>query len=331
MELVSRIDELKSETDLLAHAIDDAERNERWDDAINLKRQFHEKKLEMIEELDSDSALASTITARQLRQQVQSRPNVPRYETGVSAIDAELKGGIEVGTFVQLAGESFAGKTHLCLEILANIAKHRKTLFFNFEMGEKRIDDRFSKLLHTDEQWDNFLVNGKARKLNDIVKEIRNQARTGIKFFAIDSKMKIEVPEEPDDLKAFRKISNYLSKLAQQEEIIVFLINQMNEEDQKTGRLAFKGGGDQMYDADIALFYMVKKDKQQKPEQWQRVLVCRKNRQDERLFSVDLKLTSEGKTVGTNEAEVYEYHVDYKNSDGTLRKKEWYSMPTIGS
>jgi replicative DNA helicase len=295
-----RVEELKKETELIANAITNAESLHDWDKVIELKREYHGKKLEMLDEIESEGAVASTISAKDLKREVDSRPKVPRYETGIHALDTALKGGIEIGTFIQLAGESFAGKTHLTLEILSNISSYKEVLFFNFEMGDIRISHRLSRLLKTDAQWNNFRINSKARKLSDIIKEIKTTSRRNVKFFAIDSKMKIEVPEEKDDYRAFNKISKELAKLAQQEEIIIFLINQMNEEDQKNNRMAFKGSGDQMYDSDIALFYMVDKSGDNE-SQWVRTLVCRKNRQDEINFKVPLKLNYEGRTVGLSD------------------------------
>ena len=326
MQLVDKFEELAKEIREITLAVDSATKQENWDQVTVLKRELYTKKIEQIDELESENALASTLTAKQLRGDVEARPHIPRYETGIGALDEKLKGGIESGTFIQLAGESFAGKTHLTLEILSNISNANKVLFFNFEMGDTRISNRLYKLLTTEKQWNNFLINSKARKINDIIKEIKSRARDGIRFFAIDSKMKIEVPSENDAYKAINEISKQLSKVAQQEEIIIFLINQMNEEDQKNNRLAFKGSGDQMYDTDIALFYMVKKEKNVNPEQWKRTLVCRKNRQDEVLFSVDLHLDHTGKTVGDGVSYSYE---NIKQPEVTEYNKNNISMSVL--
>lgn len=288
---------LETENTSLVHQIDKADREDNFELSIKLKKQLYRNKLTMIEEIESQEQINSTINARTLKKQVDSKPHVPRYETGIVALDNQLKGGIEIGTFIQFAGESGAGKTTLVLEILSNISRYNKVLFFNFEMGDTRISTRLSRLLVNDEQWSNFLINSKARKLPDILKEITNKAQQGIKFFAIDSKMKIEVPEEQDTFKAINLISAELAKISQQLEIIVFLINQMNESDIKENRLSFKGSGDQLYDTDIALFYQLKKEKNVNPQQWKRRLICSKNRQDEVLFSLDLELNENGKTV----------------------------------
>jgi len=106
--------------------------------------------------------------------------------------------------------------------------------------------------------------------------------------------MKINVDSNEQDYQKFSKISKRLAELSQRLDIIIFLINQMNEDDIKNKRLAFKGSGDQKYDADIALFYV-------RDDEGNRKMICNKNRQDEYEFSIDLKLNSKGQTVDKNE------------------------------
>ena len=50
---------------------------------------------------------------------------------------------------------------------------------------------RLDKLLVTDAQLDNLIVDSRTRDLDQMINEIRIYAKKGIKFFAIDSKMKI--------------------------------------------------------------------------------------------------------------------------------------------
>ena len=251
---------------------------------------YLKKKLEALEAKRITVKDTKAVSAYDLIADVENRPNVPRYETGVIPLDAALNGGIEIGSFIQLAGASFSGKTHLTIEILSNIAQFKKVMFFNFEMGDRRIAHRFSKTLLTEEAKKNMMIHNSDRELSHIVQEIKIGAKNGIKFFGIDSKMKIDVSSEKDDHKKFSKISATLSKLTQENEIIIFLINQMSEEDDKNNRLAFKGSGDQLYDTDIALFYLVDKEEN-------RTLHCRKNRQDETNFKIALTLNEHGSTI----------------------------------
>ena len=258
----------------------------------SLKKELYENKIKMIEIITVEENRAG-ITARELKILVELRPKVPRYETGIEALDAKFLGGIEIGTFVQLAGESGVGKTHLLLEILSNIANYSKTVFFNFEMGDTRIIKRLNRLLQNEKQWDNLIIDKDSRNLEALSNEITLYAREGVKFFTIDSKMKIEVSGTQEEYQKFSSITSRLAKLSQQNDIIIFLINQMSEKDIKEKTLAFKGSGDQKYDSDISLFYV--KDKEGK-----RSLICNKNRQDEIEFKITLLLDANGKTISDN-------------------------------
>jgi len=154
------------------------------------------KKIELIELRKNKPTRSKSISAEELIEDVENRPTIARYATGIDALDNKLNGGIEIGSFVQLAGASFAGKTHLAIEILSTIANREKVLFFNFEMGDRRIAQRFSKSLDTEQARKNMMIHNDNRELSHIVEEIKHSYKTGIKFFAIDSKMKIEVSSE---------------------------------------------------------------------------------------------------------------------------------------
>jgi len=294
---VEQLEILDTRNKDLASLIETAEKNSDKN-RYELKRELYENKIKMIEIITLEEKRAG-ITARELKRLVELRPKTPRYETGIDALDYKFFGGIEIGTFVQLAGESGVGKTHLLLEILSNIANYSKTVFFNFEMGDTRIIKRLNKLLVNESQWDNLVIDSDTRNLDELCNEITLYAREGVKFFTIDSKMKIEVSGTQEDHKKFSSISNKLAKLSQQNDIIVFLINQMSEQDIKNKRLAFKGSGDQQYDSDISLFYV-------KDEDGKRTLICNKNRQDEQEFHLDLHLTADGKTISQEVVTTYQ-------------------------
>jgi len=302
MNGLQELNQLDKRNKELALLIDTAVQNNDTS-RYELKKELHENKIRMIEIIQAEEKRAG-ITARELRELVNSRPKTPRYETGIQALDTKLFDGIEIGTLVQLAGESGIGKTHLTLEILSNVAQYAKAVFFNFEMGDVRIVKRLNKLLTRDEQWDNLIIDKDSRNINSLENEIILYAREGIKFFVIDSKMKIEVnnPKLKEHQQA-STVTKRLSKLTQQYDIIIFLINQMSEEDIKGKRLAFKGSGDQQYDSDISLFYV--KDKND-----ERMLICNKNRQDEVTFKINLDLDANGKTVEKRAGYSVEYGSD---------------------
>jgi predicted ATP-dependent serine protease len=279
---VSKIKELDNANKLLAAQIEKAE--SMGDEVNDLKKQFYSNKLEMIRLYEIRNK-RNGMTFRQLKDKILKMPHVPRYDTGIRPLDDALQ-GIEQGTFIQFGGESGTGKTYLVTEILANIATYKKAVFFSFEMGMRRTKKRLSKLIQSEAQEDNLIIDFDTRNLDELCNEIILYANNdGIKFFAIDSKMKIEVTENLDDYQKASLISARLAKIAQQNDVIVFLINQINEQDIKSKRLAFKGSGDQKYDADISLFYVLHEN------EGQRKLICNKNRTgDEQTFELDLKL-----------------------------------------
>lgn len=275
-------DELMRANEQLAFKIDQAKQSGDNKLGLELKREYYQNKLAILDIIGQEEKERAAIPAKVLRDRIKNTPIPPRYATGIHSLDNKLKGGIEVGTFIQLSGESGAGKTTLVLTILANVAKYNRCDFFNFEMGERRIVNRFEKLLREDQQWDNLHVDSYTRSIDDLCNEIKISARDGVKFFMIDSMMKIETTKD-HIIEQQNEISHKLSKLSQEKEIIIFLINQQSEEALKHNRLSLKGSNNQKYDADMVFFLMIDDGK--------RELVCAKNRQDEYLFNLDISLS----------------------------------------
>jgi len=249
---------------------------------IKLTREYHKKALEVISLIHESDKTRKGLTARELIAKVESMPNLPKFGTGIAQLDSSLSGGFQTGLFVNLAGESGAGKTTMLLNILANMSESRKTVFFNFEMGDRLFVQKLKKLQLTENQMDNLIIDSDSSSLEDMIMEIELYAEDNIKFFAIDSKMKIRTQDSLQEYQSISKMSSELARLAARKDIVIFLINQMNEEDIKNKRLAFKGSGDQKYDSDIALFLVKDGDK--------RKLVCSKNRQNDKIFSFDIRL-----------------------------------------
>lgn len=90
-----------------------------------------------LKELDTIEGKAYEVEqAASLRARVKNKPHSPKYSTGIAWLDEKLCGGFTEGSFINIAGENFSGKSTLVLKILANIARGNKTLFFSFEMYE---------------------------------------------------------------------------------------------------------------------------------------------------------------------------------------------------
>lgn len=280
---MNKLEKLKQENERVFELLAEAERRNDFDEGLKLKKQYYQNKLLMLELLNVKNEKL-TLTARELKLKVNNKPKAIRYETGISILDKELRGGFEVGSLIQLAGQSFAGKTTLFLNIIANISKYTKASFFNFEMGDRRIVKRLNDLLTEEDQWDNLLINADTRNINDLIMEITILANDGIKFFAIDSRMKLRKDGSEAEYQKIALMSSMLSECAIKNDIIILMVNQISEEDLKSQRLSFKGSGDQLYDTDMALFILIKEDET-------RELQCIKNRQDEVTFKIDLPKT----------------------------------------
>lgn len=250
------------------------------DEKIKLQRELYSKKIQLLDLIHEKDKARAGLTVRELISKVDSMPKVPKFETGMTKIDAML-GGFETGLFINLAGESGAGKTTLLLHLLGNLSAGRKTVFFNFEMGDRLFVKKLKELNLNDKQLDNLIIDSDTNNLNDLIMEIELYSEEGIKFFAIDSKMKIVTTKGDSEYQQISNMSKELARLCARKDITIVLINQMNEEDIKNKRLAFKGSGDQKYDSDIALFLV-------KGEENQRKLICTKNRMNDKLFSIDI-------------------------------------------
>jgi replicative DNA helicase len=249
---------------------------------IKLKKQMYGKKLELLDLIHEKDKARAGLTARELILKVDSMPRLPKFETGMFKIDHVFGGGFETGLFINLAGESGAGKTTLLMNLLANLSEGRKTVFFNFEMGDRLFVKKLKDLKLSDNQLDNLIIDSDTNNLNDLIMEIELYAEDGIKFFAIDSKMKIVNNNGDNEYQQISNMSKGLARLSARKDIVICLINQMNESDIKDKRLAFKGSGDQKYDSDIALFLVKDND--------QRKLICTKNRMNDKLFAIDIDL-----------------------------------------
>lgn len=286
------------------------------DEKIQLKRELYKKKLSLLDLIHEKDKARAGLTARQLIEKVDNMPKVPKFETGISKIDAVI-GGFETGLFINLAGESYSGKTTLLLHLLANLSSGRKTVFFNFEMGDRLFVKKLKELNLNSKQLDNLIIDSETNNLNDLIMEIEIYAEEGVKFFAIDSKMKIVTSGGDSEYQQISNMSKELARLSARKDITIVLINQMNEEDIKNKRLAFKGSGDQKYDSDIALF-LVKGDNEQ------RSLICTKNRMNDKLFKIDINKEDYLNSNGMVET-VFENEI--KNNDDFLANMLWNKKP----
>lgn len=271
------LEQLQKEVKKLKHL---ASREDNPKLKAELMKEYHTKALLFIDMIHTEEKARAGMTARELKNYIASLPKIPKYEVGIKAFDDYMK-GFETGLFVNLAAESGAGKTTTILEILSNVSMGRKSVFFSFEMGKKLLNEKLNKINLSDNQLDNLIIDFESNDLDDLVREIELYAYEGIKFFGIDSKMKITAKGNEPEHQKISKISSTLSRLCATKDIVIFLINQLNEDDIKNKRLALKGSGDQKYDADVIFFITIDKE-------GRRWLQCTKNRQNDILYKTEI-------------------------------------------
>jgi len=240
------------------------------------------QQIKQIEDNDSSGYKAQNLN--EAIQEFESMPKKPKYETGIHTIDTHFNGGLELAQLVMVGGEKGAGKTAFSLQFLYNVSMGFKCAFLSYEMPKWKIASR-AKLAKLDNtQQNNMFILDKGRDISQIEKSIRTLAKSGFKFFTIDSLMKITnkhfVGKRNEQIS---DITDRLSKLCVELDIIIILIVQVSKEDLKSGYMAVKGSGDADYDSDIMFF--IKKDKENEKK---RSFICEKNRQNGNEFKVDM-------------------------------------------
>ena len=214
---------------------------------------------------------------------VKKNKDLKFYPTGLRWLDCELGGaGFAEGSFINIAGGSFAGKTSFVLELLKSMAESEKVCFFSYEMYEKILIRKFEYA-----KWDvlkNIQIYQDGAQIDKIAARIRKLSRKGYKIFAIDSRMKIRVSnDKASEYEKNNEISSKLSELTRTLGVIVILINQISEADLKAGRNSLKGSGDQVYDSDMIIY--LKAVFNARGEFVKRVFSIGKDRIGERLLS----------------------------------------------
>ncbi len=260
----------------------------------------------VIFEMDSSIARQKSLPIREIKARVAKMKPPVRRETGIRNLDIELVteemykyerlGGFALGNFIQIAGSRGSGKSSFMLKILTRLSLSEKVCWFDFEMGEARVVKKLEDFTHDENK---LLYYNNSRTLDDVVDEIKYLNASGINHFVIDSTMKIII-KGADRYDKFSTISNELSALTSQLNINIYLINQISQTAERENHLAIKHGNDAEYDADFIFYILTKPLKDSGGmnvkddlgmtvnDENSRILKCTKNRQDERLFTIDI-------------------------------------------
>ena len=280
--------------------------NQNYDNAKKVELEYLDLRRELLTEIDDDIARQRSIPMSIIKKRVYEKVRPKRIETGIHNLDMELvddamhmrgeKGGLALGNFIQLAGSKGTGKSTIMLKIITGFSNYERVSWFDFEMGEDRVVKKLEDFTYDDE---NVLYYSASRLLSDVVDEVKILNASGVKHFVVDSAMKIRV-KTSDRYEKFSTISSELSELTSSLGINIYMINQMSQTAEREGHLSIKHGNDAEYDADFMFFILSKPETDEsgdvvvddmgipKVDENSRYLKCTKNRQDERLFTVEI-------------------------------------------
>ncbi len=283
--------------------------SDKVDEGKKIELEYLSARREILESVDNNITRQRSVPMSVIKKRVSEKVKPKRIETGIRELDYELvteemkmrgdKGGLALGNFIQIAGSRGSGKSTIMLKMLTGFSNYEKVCWFDFEMGEDRVVQKLEDFTHND---DNMLYYSASRDLSDVVDEIKFLNTLGVYHFVVDSAMKIRVSNS-DRYDKFSTISSELSALTSSLGINIYMINQMSQGSEREGHLAIKHGNDAEYDADF-IFYILTKSLVENgepvmdemgarvPDESSRVMKCVKNRQDERLFTVDIPKTS---------------------------------------
>ncbi len=181
---------------------------------------------------------------------------VPKYETGISFIDKPFKGGLALGQLITITGDAEAGKTMLLNQLVGNVSKGYKCLYFSLEFNKRQLRENFLQriksgvlseesiknveVIVTDtKEYDN-MKNIEIGELYTMLHIMRDQISKGIKFIAIDSTLEFYVNElkgEEETTTIFRE----LALIAKKNDVLLITISQGSKEDNKERRIAIAG------------------------------------------------------------------------------------------
>ncbi|MCD6433748.1 MAG: hypothetical protein J7L21_06875, partial [Sulfurimonas sp.] len=147
------------------------------------------KQIRLIE--DNDSTRYEAQNLAETIKEFENMPKKPKYETGISVIDTHFSGGLELAQLIMVGGEKGSGKTAFSLQFLYNVSMGFKCAFLSYEMPKWKISSRAIKANLDNVQKNNMFILDKGRDIAQIEKSVKTLAKSGFKFFTIDSLMKI--------------------------------------------------------------------------------------------------------------------------------------------
>ncbi|TSA81485.1 AAA family ATPase [Helicobacter mehlei] len=160
-------------------------------------------------------------------------PPLKKFPTGINFLDRSLKGGITENSLVLISGDSEAGKTTLGVQILRHLSMEHRVLYYSLEFPLKNFVDTMNRV---QEQIGSAIFDPVNFRMDDgglsgltideLVAQIKQEAKEGTKVFLIDSQMMIRVSagrrSEEEQTKKFFRLAEIIN--AQLGVVILFIV-----------------------------------------------------------------------------------------------------------
>ncbi|MBS4275594.1 ATPase domain-containing protein [Campylobacter vulpis] len=173
----------------------------------------------------------------------EDKPLMMKHSTSIDFIDNAFEGGFELAQLMLISGDAESGKTTLCLQMLEHLAIRNKVAFFSFEFTINSYLESVKKQ-NKKLPFDNFYIINDGYEISEVAANIKRLYKKGVRFFLIDSQMRLEVGshhkitniEQAESLKF-----STLAKLCHSLEIFIMLIIQTSKSDPESPSGSKKG------------------------------------------------------------------------------------------
>jgi DNA repair protein RadA/Sms len=269
-------------------------------------------------DLDNGAVVHDDRTLADWYEYYETQPPMPKFDTGVTIIDQGLD-GLEAGQLILVGGDPEAGKTVLSVQILKTIAKYSKAVFFSFEFTVRHFVKKQAYI--EGKEWvqtqNNLVVINEGYGIDEVAVKVKKYAKEGVKFFVIDSQMRLEADQgrtvEEEETRKF----SVLAKLAHKLELVIILVFQSS----KAGDNSPLGSKKAAHESSVT-FYLsfppecVKRHEKDGIEyRWFEV---RKNKQNGKRFKELVRLNTRDQTFHMLQKGTQERLLDPKSEVGTV-------------
>jgi len=218
----------------------------------------------------------------------------PIYSTDIDFIDDIFNGGIQLGQLVTITGEQESGKTKLMEQILSNVSKGFKCLYFSLEFNKYQVASYFMMKLKkgyiTQKQLNNIIIVTTDLidpSIDNIIKTIDYHIKNdNITFIGLDSTLNLyhntlRGEEETTDI--FRQ----LQAVTIANNVLLFAIAQNAKQDLKDDRVSIFGSQKANHFTNIMFHLKFNRDENE------RQLIIAKNKQNGKYKKIDIKLNTD--------------------------------------